>query len=228
MYSGPWRSSIILCRPVAIRDHPTVGPWRSSIVLCRSFAVRDYPLSVHEDQSSSVVIHGRSVAIQYHPMSVREDQSSSFVSLHQGMRLPDKQTRYRQADKQDNKEDHKVSGFGCSEAPSAYPPTTTTSIRLPPCNWRWKLRGGSLLLLRLLWAQTFSLALRVQTILHLPHRAALAAFWLLLFGNHKTQTREHAPPLAIHWEYQVPINIIEENLLLLIHILTLKFRLQWT
>ena len=102
-----------------------------SIVLCRSFAVRDYPLSVHEDQSSSVVIHGRSVAIQYHPMSVREDQSSSFVSLHQGMRLPDKQTRYRQADKQDNKEDHKVSGFGCSEAPSAYPPTTTTSSRLP-------------------------------------------------------------------------------------------------
>ena len=80
-------------------------------------------MSVHEDQSSSVVIHGRSVAIQYHPMSVREDQSSSFVSLHQGMRLPDKQTRYRQADKQDNKEDHKVSGFGCSEAPSAYPPT---------------------------------------------------------------------------------------------------------
>ena len=74
MYFGPWRSSIILSRPVAIKDHPTVGPWRSSIVLCRSFAVRDYPLSVHEDQSSSVVIHGRSVAIQYHPMSVREDQ----------------------------------------------------------------------------------------------------------------------------------------------------------
>ena len=88
-------------------------------------AISDRPLSVREDQSSSVVIHGQSVAIRYHPMSVREDQSScrsvkinhhvaisdrhlsvregqasSFVSLHQGMRLPDKQTRYRQARQQ--------------------------------------------------------------------------------------------------------------------------------
>ena len=90
-------------------------------------AISDRPLSVREDQSSSVVIHGRSVAIQYHPMSVREDQPSSFVSLHQGMRLPDKQTRYRQADKQDNKEDHKVSGFGCSEAPSVCCPSVLES-----------------------------------------------------------------------------------------------------
>ena len=117
---------------MAIRDHPTrvrlvredqassfVGPLRSGIILCQSMAISDRPLSVREDQSSSVVIHGQSVAIQYHPMSVREDQSSSFVSLHHGMRLPDKQTRYRQADKQDNKEDYKVSGFGCSEAPSS-------------------------------------------------------------------------------------------------------------
>ena len=130
-------------------------------------AISDRPLSVREDQSSSVVIHGQSVAIRYHPMSVREDQSScrsvkinhhvaisdrplsvregqasSFVSLHQGMRLPDKQTRYRQADKQDNKEDHKFSGFGCSEAPSAYPPTTTTSSRLPrPADRRRRATG---------------------------------------------------------------------------------------
>ena len=82
----------------------------------RSVKIKHHPLSVRGDQGSSVVIHGQSVAIRYHPMSVREDQPSSFVSLHQGMRLPDKQTRYRQADKQDNKEDHKVSGFGCSEA----------------------------------------------------------------------------------------------------------------
>ena len=108
----------------------------------RSVKIKHHPLSVRGDQGSSVVIHGRSVAIQYHPMSVREDQSSSFVSLHQGMRLPDKQTRYRQADKQDNKEDHKVSGFGCSEAPSAYPPTTTTSSRLPrPADRRRRATG---------------------------------------------------------------------------------------
>ena len=88
----------------------------------RSVKIKHHPLSVRGDQGSSVVIHGQSVAIRYHPMSVREDQSScrsvkinhhvaisdrplsvregqasSFVSLHQGMRLPDKQTRYRQA-----------------------------------------------------------------------------------------------------------------------------------
>ena len=122
----------------------------------RSVKIKHHPLSVRGDQGSSVVIHGQSVAIRYHPMSVREDQSScrsvkinhhvaisdrplsvregqasSFVSLHQGMRLPDKQTRYRQADKQDNKEDHKVSGFGCSEAPSAYPPTVHNKTPLP-------------------------------------------------------------------------------------------------
>ena len=97
----------------------------------RSVKIKHHPLSVRGDQGSSVVIHGQSVAIRYHPMSVREDQPSSFVSLHQGMRLPDKQTRYRQADKQDNKEDHKVSGFGCSEAPSAYPPTVHNKTPLP-------------------------------------------------------------------------------------------------
>ena len=88
----------------------------------RPVKIKHHPLSVRGDQGSSVVIHGQSVAIRYHPMSVREDQSScrsvkinhhmaisdrhlsvregqasSFVSLHQGMRLPDKQTRYRQA-----------------------------------------------------------------------------------------------------------------------------------
>ena len=122
----------------------------------RSVNIKHHHLSVRGDQGSSVVIHGQSVAIRYHPMSAREDQSScrsvkinhhvtisdrplsvregqasSFVSLHQGMRLPDKQTRYRQADKQDNKEDHKVSGFGCSEAPSAYPPTVHNKTPLP-------------------------------------------------------------------------------------------------
>ena len=66
----------------------------------RSVKIKHHPLSVRGDQGSSVVIHGQSVAIRYHPMSVREDQSSSFVSLHQGMRLPDKQTRYRQARQQ--------------------------------------------------------------------------------------------------------------------------------
>ena len=116
----------------------------------RSVKIKHHHLSVRGDQGSSVVIHGQSVAIRYHPMSVREDQSScrsvkinhhvaisdrhlsvregqasSFVSLHQGMRLPDKQ------DKQDNKEDHKVSGFGCSEAPSAYPPTVHSKTPLP-------------------------------------------------------------------------------------------------
>ena len=120
MYSRPWRSSIILCRPVAIRDHPTVGPWRSSIVLCRSFAVRDYPcqsmaisdrpLSVREDQSSSVVIHGQSVAIQYHPMPVREDQSSwSFVSLY--TRGWDCQISRQDTDKQTSKITRKITKF---------------------------------------------------------------------------------------------------------------------
>ena len=86
----------------------------------RSVKIKHHPLSVRGDQGSSVVIHGQSVAIRYHPMSVREDQSScrsvkinhhvaiidrplsvregqasSVVSLHQGMRLPDKQTRYK-------------------------------------------------------------------------------------------------------------------------------------
>ena len=144
-------------------------------------------MSVHEDQSSSVVIHGRSVAIQYHPMSVREDQSSSFVSLHQGMRLPDKQTRYRQADKQDNKEDHKVSGFGCSEAPSAYPPTTTTSSRLPrPADRRRRATGdenAAAVAAAACWSwglgfRHFFFVPCLTQFLHFPHRAALAAFCL--------------------------------------------------
>ena len=74
-------------------------------------AISDRRLSVHEDPSSSVVIHGQSVAIQNHPISVREDHSSSFVSLNQGMRLPDKQTRYRQADKQTSKITRKITKF---------------------------------------------------------------------------------------------------------------------
>ena len=44
-------------------------------------------------------------------MSIREDQSSSLVSLHQGMRLPDKQTRYRQAGKQTSKITRKITKF---------------------------------------------------------------------------------------------------------------------
>ena len=58
-------------------------------------------MSVREDQSScrSVKINHH-VAISDRHLSVREGQASSFVSLHQGMRLPDKQTRYRQARQQ--------------------------------------------------------------------------------------------------------------------------------
>ena len=147
-------------------------------------AISDRPLSVREDQSSFVVIHGQSVAIQYHPMSVREDQSSSFVSLHQGMRLPDKQTRYRQADKQDNKEDHKVSGFGCSEAPSAYPPTTTTSSRLPRPAGRLLVTGDEnaaaadtrLPCCSRLGFRHFFFPFHFTQFRHVPHRAALACF----------------------------------------------------
>ena len=118
-------------RSVKIKHHPFSARGDQGSSYGWSVKIKHRPLSVLCGQSSSVLIHGRSVAIQNHPMSVREDQSSSFVSLHQGMRLPDKQTRYRQADKQDNKEDHKVSGFGCSEAPSAYPPTVHNKTPLP-------------------------------------------------------------------------------------------------
>ena len=153
-------------------------------------AISDRPLSVREDQSSSVVIHGQSVAIQYHPMSVREDQSSSFVSLHQGMRLPDKQTRYRQADKQDNKEDHKVSGFGCSEAPSAYPPTTTTSSRLPRPAGRLLVTGDEnaaaadtrLPCCSRLGFRHFFFVPYLTQFLHFPHRPAFWVFCLWLAG----------------------------------------------
>ena len=174
-----------------------VGPLRSGIILCQSMAISDRPLSVREDQSSSVVIHCQSVAIQYHPMSVREDQSSSFVSLHQGMRLPDKQTRYRQADKQDNKEDHKVSGFGCSEAPSAYPPTTTTSSRLPrPADRRRRATGdenAAAVAAAACWScglgfRHFRLLFGFRQFFHFPHRASLAAACLLLFGMPQAQT----------------------------------------
>ena len=157
-------------------------------------------MSIHEDQSSSVLVHGQSVAIQYHPMSVREDQSSSFVSLHHGMRLPDKQTRYRQADKQDNKETHKVSGFGCSEAPSAYPPTTTTSSRLPrPADRRRRATGdenAAAVAAAACWSwglgfRHFFFVPYLTQFLHFPQRAALASFCLLLFGMPQTQTRAY-------------------------------------
>ena len=85
-FVGPLRSGIIL-----------VSLWRPVIVLCQSVKISHHPLS--------------SMVIQYHPMSVHEDQSSSFVSLHQGMRLPDKQTRYRQADKQTSKTTRKITKF---------------------------------------------------------------------------------------------------------------------
>ena len=45
MYPGPWRSSIILCRSVAIRDHPLssmASPWRSGIIPCRSVKINHH------------------------------------------------------------------------------------------------------------------------------------------------------------------------------------------
>ena len=128
-------------------------------------------MSVREDQSSC-----RSVKINHHMaisdrhLSVREGQASSFVSLHQGMRLPDKQTRYRQADKQDNKEDHKVSGFGCSEAPSAYPPTVHNKTPLP-------LNSRALRALRLVCSfcgAVFSAAQRRSAISAAEHRQSVS------------------------------------------------------